>query len=73
MILQENYKHHKCAVAKGHLISKCLYGVFKFFQKKLTKTSGPKVHIIVIKSIFFSFVFWKNWGCQKVILKLTDL
>ena len=27
--------------------------------------------IIVVKSNF-SFVFWENWECQKVLLKLTD-
>ena len=30
---------------KGQLISKCLFSVFKFFQKKRTKTSWPEVKL----------------------------
>ena len=43
--------------SKGQLISKCLFGVFKFFQK----TNENKSIIVLIKSNF-SFIFWKNRG-----------
>ena len=36
---------------KGHLISKCLFGVFKFFQK--TNKNKSTWGIIVVKSNFF--------------------
>ena len=42
------------SLSKGQLISKCLFGVVKFFQKR-TKTSRPEVSydIIVVQSNFF--------------------
>ena len=38
--------------AKGQLISKCPFGVLKFFQKR-TKTSQPEVSYVVVKSNLF--------------------
>ena len=56
---------------KGHLISKCFFGVFNSpkSQTKNNSTWGA----IVVKLIFFSFFFWENWRYQKDISKLTDL
>ena len=40
-------------------------------SKKLTKKFDPTTMIPQVE--LFSFVFWKKWGYQKVLLKLTDL
>ena len=58
-------------IFKDHLISKCLFGVFKFFQKMNENKSTWGT--IAVKLILLSFVFWKNWEYQKVLLKLIDL
>ena len=39
---------HDCEVVKGQLISKCLFGVFNFFQKT-NKKNQPEVFIIAVK------------------------
>ena len=57
-------------VAKGHLISKCLFGVFNFSKKQTKKFDFTT---IVSQVELFSFIFWKNSKIQKDILKLTDL
>ena len=57
-------------LAKGQLISKCLFGIFNSPKKRTKKfnftTILPQVKL-------FSLVFWENWRHQKDILKLTDL
>ena len=57
-------------IAKGQLISKCLFGIFnspkKWTKKFNLSTILPQVEL-------FSFVFWKNWRHQKDISKLPDL
>ena len=37
------FKPARDQVSKGQLISKCLFGVFNFFQKTNEKTSRPEV------------------------------
>ena len=60
----------QCDSTKGHLISKSVFGIFNFSKKRPKKinlsTMLPQVE-------FFSFVFWKNWRHQKILLKLPDL
>ena len=56
---------------KGQLISKGLYGNPQFFQK--TNEKNSTWGIVVLLGRIFSFVFWKNWRHQNVLLKSTDL
>ena len=52
---------------KGQLISKCLFGVFNFFQttnENMWHSSKKWIH---------SFVFWKNSWPDNLLSKLTDL
>ena len=54
-------------VTKGQIISKCLFGVFNFFQKTNEYTSHSS------KNRIHSFVFWKNSRLDNLLSKLTDL
>ena len=55
------------AQAKGQLISKCIFGVFTFFQKKTeNKSTSSKVNFVC------SF-FWKKHRLEKNISNLSDL
>ena len=61
--LERREKKNKCKVTKGQLISKCLFGVFNFFQK--TNKNKSTWGIIVVKSnLFVRFLeetlAWKN-------------
>ena len=47
------------------------FGVFNFSPKNERKQVNLRYHSSKVE--FFSFVFWENWGYQKVLLKLTDL
>ena len=52
---------------KGHLISKCLFGVINFFQKtNENKSTRSKVEFVC------SF-FGRNVGLKKIISNLSDL
>ncbi len=51
---------------KGQLISKGLFCLLKFFQKR-------KLGQFYVLKISPMFVFWKNRGDQKVFSKLTEL
>ena len=54
-------------VVKGQLISKCLFGVFTFFQKtNENKSTSSKVEFVC------SF-FWKKRRLEKIISNLSDL
>ena len=76
-ICNKYWKHQKdfgsteisCNFTKGQLISKCLFGVFNFFQK--TNKNKSTWDIILVKSkekytlfskveFIHSFDFWKN-------------
>jgi hypothetical protein len=59
--------HLSFHVTNGQIISKCLFGVFNFFQKNRTKTCR-----ILVKGIHSS-VFWKNSQLDNLFSKLTDL
>jgi hypothetical protein len=44
-------------VAKGHLISKCLFGIFNSSKKRTKKFNFTTM---VPQLEWFSFVFWEN-------------
>ena len=76
--LGRNQVHHgACLVssgskelcAKGHLISKGLFGILKFFQK----TNNKFVFSTVRQKNQNSFVFWKNRRLERNITTLSDL
>ena len=52
---------------KGQIISKCLFGVFNFFQKTNENTSHSS------KNEFIRSFFWKNSRLDNLLSKLTDL
>ena len=60
-------EHMKRVHAKGQIISKCLFGVFNFFQK-----TNEWIRLYYYVTCFRSS-FGRNWRHQKDILKLSDL
>ena len=54
-------------IAKGQLISKCLFGVFTFFQKTNENKSTSS------KNEFVCSFFWKKRRLEKIISNLSDL
>ena len=57
-------------LAKGQLISECLFGIFNSPKKRIKKFIFT---IMVPKVKLFSFVFGENWRHRKDISKLTEL
>ena len=56
--------------SKGHLISKCLFGVFKFSQK--TNENKSNWGIIVVKSKFLTDLYKKNLTEDKRISMISQ-
>ena len=52
--------------AKGQIISKCLLGVFNFFQKMNENMFDLRFHSSKVK-----FVFWRKRWLEKIVLKVS--
>ena len=55
-----NWSYKKMLLAKGQLISKCLFGVFNFFQKMNENTSHSS------KNKFFRSLFGRIYGLTAI-------
>ena len=69
---KNDFRRNIHVISKGQLISKCLFGVFNFFQK-MNESIQLYYDAWCLRSTCFCPFFWRNWRRQKDMSKLTDL